>query len=134
MRYNVQSQVEDLLGACWQDQSIDLKGMDVVYCNGEVGLELSSTSENGNKVPNDKVGHYGFGAIPNEITPWNVEQGGAWHAMNKAKAVAKGGLPGATMYENGGSKADKKRLSSTWNLRWRVNWVVAFLGFLWVKK
>jgi hypothetical protein len=28
--------MEDLLGACWQDQSIDLKGMDVVYCNGEV--------------------------------------------------------------------------------------------------
>ena len=28
--------MEGLLGACWQDQSIDLKGMDVVYCNGEL--------------------------------------------------------------------------------------------------
>ena len=24
-----------MLGACWQDQTIDLKGMDVVYRNGE---------------------------------------------------------------------------------------------------
>jgi hypothetical protein len=30
------SRMEDLLGACWADQSIDLKSMDVVFCNGEL--------------------------------------------------------------------------------------------------
>jgi hypothetical protein len=28
--------MEDLLGACWLDQSIELKSMNVVFCNGEL--------------------------------------------------------------------------------------------------
>ena len=36
-----------LPGACWQDQTIDLKGMDVVYCNGELGPRIVIKQENG---------------------------------------------------------------------------------------
>ena len=37
--------MEDLLGACWQD--LYLKGMDVVYCNGELGPRIVIKQENG---------------------------------------------------------------------------------------
>ena len=40
--------MEDLLGACWQDQSIYLKGMDVVYyCNGELEPRIVIKQDNG---------------------------------------------------------------------------------------
>jgi hypothetical protein len=34
-------------GACWQDQTIDLKEMDVVYCNAELGPRIVIKQENG---------------------------------------------------------------------------------------
>ena len=36
--------MEDLLGACWADQSIDLKSMAVVFCNGELAPLSGFTS------------------------------------------------------------------------------------------
>jgi hypothetical protein len=67
--------------------------------NGMVTMVKTADS---NDLDNE-VSH--IGAIQDDSTPWNVEEGGPGHARKKAKAVAKGGLPGATIHENGGSKA-----------------------------
>jgi hypothetical protein len=45
LKYN--SGMEDLLGARWADQSIDLKSMDVVFCNGELEPRIVVSQKEG---------------------------------------------------------------------------------------
>jgi hypothetical protein len=80
--------------------------MGVVCCNGEVGPRTVTMVKiaDSNAVDHE-FSHYHNGVVPNTITPWNAEEGGAWDPTKRANAVAEGGLPGATVYENGGSKA-----------------------------
>jgi hypothetical protein len=44
---NYNLRMEDLLGAYWADQSIDLKSMDVVFCNGELEPRIVVSQKEG---------------------------------------------------------------------------------------
>jgi hypothetical protein len=84
------------LGACWQDQSIDLKGMDVVYCNGELEPRIVIKQENGlvtmvktanSSDPDNEVSSWRFGAAPGKATPWNIDDSGDLSSEGRATAV-----------------------------------------------
>jgi hypothetical protein len=76
--------MEDLMGACWKDQSIDLEacleGMNVVFCNGELEPRIVIKQEEGmvtmvkttnSQDPENPVSHWTHGAAPDKGTPWN---------------------------------------------------------------
>jgi len=110
-KYNLR--MEDLLGAYWADQSIDLKSMDVVFCNGELEPRIVVSQEEGmvttlktvdsqdaeNTVNYVMHGH----RIPGRIA-WNEDEYDETPAEMKAIAATEGRMPGATLFKGGGSK------------------------------
>jgi hypothetical protein len=70
-QYNLR--MADLLGACWKDQSIELKDMNVVFCNGELEPRIVIKQEGGmvtmvkttnSQDPENPVSHWTYRAEP----------------------------------------------------------------------
>jgi hypothetical protein len=104
--------MEDLLGACWLDQSIDLTSMNVVFCNGELEPRIVIKQEGGlvtmvkttnRQDPENPVNHWSLGHRLSTRIPWN--ESGDMSPEGIAKAAAEGSTPGAALLKNGGSKA-----------------------------
>ena len=108
------SRMEDLLGACWADQSIDLKSMDVVFCNGELEprIVVNQTAEMVTMVKmvdsqdiENPVNHITYGHRPSSSKAWNENENGEMQAEMTVIASTEGRMPGATVFKDGGSKA-----------------------------
>jgi hypothetical protein len=106
--------MEDPLGACWSDQSIELKSMNVVFCNGELEPRIVIKQEGGmvtmvkttnSQDPENPVNHCSLGHRPSTRIPWNVNESDDMSHEETAKAAAEGSTPGAALLKNGGSKA-----------------------------
>ena len=80
--YNLR--MEDLLGACWLDQSIELKSTNVVFGNGELEPRIVIKQEGmvtmvkttNSQDPENPVNHCSLGHRPSTRTPWNVDESG----------------------------------------------------------
>ena len=108
------SRMEDLLGPCWADQSIDLKSMDVVFCNGELeprivvrqaeGMVTLVKTVDSQDIENP-VNHLTYGHRHCSSKAWNENEDGEMQDEAAATASAEGRMPGATVFKDGGSKA-----------------------------
>ena len=89
--------MEDLLGACWLDQSIELKSTNVVFCNGELEPRIVIKPEGGmvtmvkttnSQDPENPVNHWSLGHLSSTRIPWNVDESGDMSPEGIAKAAA----------------------------------------------
>jgi hypothetical protein len=88
--------------------------LNVVFCNGELeprivikqeGEMVTIVKTTNSQDPENPVNHRIYGADPAKGTPWNKNGGDEMSREGKATAAAEGRMPGATVFNSGGSKA-----------------------------
>ena len=98
--------MEDLLGACWQDQSVDLKGSDVVFCSGELEPRIFIKQVDGLVTMVKSIrSAIGAGAAPGKTTAWNIEASGDLSSEGEGGSSIRGKDAGSDNARERGSKA-----------------------------